>query len=109
MSCPPRLPRARTRPAAPRTLLLLLKPLWTKLSADSLRMQKGVPAAGRRLVFNLSGVTTLNMFPHRALGGFDSATESTSAAASAAGAGIEIMSTQYTHVDLTTLGGRLTE
>ena len=60
--------------------------------------------------FNLSGVTTLNMFPYGAFGGFDSATTaSTSVATSAAGAGIEIMSTQYTHVDLNTLGGRLTE
>ena len=49
------------------------------------------------------------MFPYRAFGGFDSATASTSAATSAARAGIEIMSTQCTHVDLNTLGGRLTE
>ena len=59
--------------------------------------------------FDLSGVATLNKFPYQAFGGFDSAcTASTSAAASAAaGAGTEVMSTPYRHVDPNILGGGL--
>jgi hypothetical protein len=56
--------------------------------------------------FNLSGMSTLNMFPYQTFGGFDPATASSAAAASG-GAGAEIMSTPYTHVDPNILGGGL--
>ena len=77
--------------------------------------ESGVPAFGGDSApfggldpFNLSGMTTLNMFPYQPFGGFDSsANASASAAASAAGAGAEIMSTPYTHVDPNILGGGL--
>jgi len=55
--------------------------------------------------FNLSGAT-LNMFPFQAFGVFDSATTA-NASAAASGAGNEIMSTPYTHVDPNILGGGL--
>ena len=60
--------------------------------------------------FDLSGVATFNKFSYQAFGGFDSAiTASTSATASAAtaGAGTEIMSAPYRHVDPNILGGGL--
>jgi hypothetical protein len=60
---------------------------------------------GRLDPFNLGGMTTLDMLPYQAFVGFDSA--ATSAATSAAGAGTEIMSTPYTHVDPNILGGGL--
>ena len=72
--------------------------------------ESGVPAFGDNARFggidhfNLSGMATMNMFPFQPFGGFDPAT---AAVASAPGAGAEIMSTPYTHVDPNILGGGL--
>ena len=57
--------------------------------------------------FDLSGVATLNKFPYQAFGGFDSAITASTSASAAAGAGTEIMSTPYRHVDPNILGGGL--
>jgi hypothetical protein len=95
-SCPPRLPHAQA------WLLLPLKPPWTKLLADSRRMQKvacphleettrGLAGSIRS---NSSRMAMFNIFPHQTFRGLDSATTSSaSAAASAAGAEAEIVST----------------
>jgi len=72
--------------------------------------ESGVPAfAGDGASFDpyLGGISTLNVFPFQTFGGFDSAASASANGASATGAGGEMLSTPYTHVDPNILGGGL--